>query len=54
MGKLRYVGGPVKFSDASAVISRRAPFLGEHTEEVLESLGYSAEAISALRAEGAI
>ena len=54
LGKLRYVGGPVKFSDASAVISRRAPFLGEHTEEVLESLGYSAEAISALRAEGAI
>ena len=54
LGKLRYMGGPVKFSDASAAISRRAPFLGEHTEEVLGALGYDAEAISALQAEGAI
>ena len=54
LGKLRYMGGPVKFSDASAAISRRAPYLGEHTEEVLVALGYDAEAISVLQAEGAI
>ena len=54
LGKLRYMGGPVKFSDASAAISRRAPYLGEHTEEVLSALGYSREAINALRSEGAI
>ena len=54
LGKLRYVGGPVKFSDAQSVISRRAPRLGEHTEEVLRSLGYSKEALSTLRNEGAI
>ena len=54
LGKLRYVSGPVKFSDAGAVISRRAPYLGEHTQEVLAALGYSDEAISALSAEGAI
>ena len=54
LGKLRYMGGPVKFSDASAAISRRAPYLGEHTEEVLGALGYDAEAIHALQAEGAI
>ena len=54
LGKLRYVGGPVKFSAAQSVISRRAPRLGEHTEEVLRSLGYSKEALSTLRNEGAI
>lgn len=54
LGKLRYVSGPVKFSDAGAVISRRAPYLGEHTQEVLAALGYSDEAIRALSAEGAI
>lgn len=54
LGKLRYVGGPVKFSDAQSVISRRAPRLGEHTEEVLRDLGYSKEALSTLRNEGAI
>ena len=54
LGKLRYVSGPVKFSDAGAIISRRAPYLGEHTQEVLAALGYSDEAISALSAEGAI
>ena len=54
LGKLRYVSGPVKFSDAGAVISRRAPYLGEHTQEVLAALGYSDEAISALSAEGAL
>lgn len=54
LGKMRYMGGPVKFSAASSVISRRAPRLGEHTEAVLTSLGYSQDAISALRSEGAI
>ena len=54
LGKLRYVGGPVKFSQAASVITRRAPYLGEHTEEVLGALGYSPEAIRALRSEGAI
>lgn len=54
LGKLRYVGGPVKFSAAQSVISRRAPRLGEHTEEVLRDLGYSKEALSTLRNEGAI
>ena len=54
LGKLRYVSGPVKFSQAASVITRRAPYLGEHTEEVLGALGYSPEAIRALRSEGAI
>ena len=54
LGKLRYMGGSVKFSNAQSVITRRAPYLGEHTEEVLSVLGYSSEAINALQDEGAI
>ena len=54
MGKLRYMGGSVKFSNAQSVITRRAPYLGEHTEEVLSALGYSSEAINVLQDEGAI
>lgn len=54
MGKLRYIGSPVKFSGAESKITRRAPRLGEHTNEVLQELGYSAEQISSLKEEGAI
>jgi len=35
-------------------VRRGAPVLGEHTDEVLKSLGYSAERIAALRTEGAV
>ena len=53
-GTVRQVGSPFKtegvLDDASA-----APGLGEHTDEVLrELLGYSAEEIAALRAEGVV
>lgn len=42
------VGSPIKFSDFKPTITG-APLLGEHTDEVLGELGYSAEQISALR-----
>ncbi len=54
LGTLRYVGGPVKFSEAKAAVRCRAPKLGEHTLDVLEELGYSQEQISALYKDGAI
>ena len=54
LGKLRYIGGPVKFSAEQSVISRRAPYLGEHTQEILQQLGYDEAAIAALCSEGAI
>ena len=54
LGKLRYIKGPVKFNEAQAEVRLRAPKLGEHTLDVLEELGYSAEEIAALHEDGAI
>lgn len=54
LGRLRYIGGPVKLSGAQAQVRCRAPKLGEHTLEVLEELGYSAEQIAQLHRDGAI
>jgi formyl-CoA transferase len=36
------------------VPARRAPRLGEHTDEVLQELGFDADGIESLRASGAV
>jgi formyl-CoA transferase len=43
------VGSVIKFSDFTPEITG-APLLGEHTDEVLASLGYDADAIASMRA----
>ncbi len=45
---------PVRLSATPGGIRRRAPLLGEHTDEVLGELGYSAAEITALRAGGVV
>jgi crotonobetainyl-CoA:carnitine CoA-transferase CaiB-like acyl-CoA transferase len=45
---------PVRLSETPGAIRRRAPLLGEHTEEILAELGYDARAIAALREKGVI
>jgi formyl-CoA transferase len=52
-GKYLTVGNPIKMSDSPTDVTR-SPLLGEHTDEVLEQLGYSPEQIAALRAERVI
>jgi formyl-CoA transferase len=52
-GKYLTVGNPIKLSDSHTEISR-SPLLGEHTEEVLRQLGYAADDLATLRAEGVI
>ncbi len=52
-GKYLTVGSPIKFSGFKPEIVE-SPLLGEHTDEVLESLGYTPEAIAELRAKKVI
>jgi crotonobetainyl-CoA:carnitine CoA-transferase CaiB-like acyl-CoA transferase len=49
----RLVSNPVQFDEAPARPTR-APEAGEHTEEILQELGYDWDRIAALRTEGAI
>jgi formyl-CoA transferase len=44
-GKYLTVGSPIKFSGFTPKITG-APLLGEHTDEVLAMLGYTAEKIT--------
>jgi crotonobetainyl-CoA:carnitine CoA-transferase CaiB-like acyl-CoA transferase len=54
-GPQRYLGFPVVLSETPLTISRRAPELGEHTEEVLiELLGLSWDDLTGLRDESVI
>jgi crotonobetainyl-CoA:carnitine CoA-transferase CaiB-like acyl-CoA transferase len=48
LGRLQTLGTPIKMSEAPLNVGRRAPLLGEHTEQVLRESGFSEEAIRPL------
>ncbi len=52
-GKYLTVGNPVKMSDSITEVTR-SPLLGEHTEEVLKLLGFSAKEIAEIKGSGAV
>jgi len=52
-GRFKTVGCPLRLSDSPVEVAP-SPLLGEHTDEVLASLGYLPEQITELRAAGAI
>ncbi len=54
MGKSNLIGSPINLSDTPPQFFRPAPLLGEHTEEILEQLGYAPKEIQELRASGVI
>ncbi|KIV96426.1 hypothetical protein PV10_00298 [Exophiala mesophila] len=53
-GVLRMLGSAIKFQDAKMGVRINPPLLGEHTSEVLATLGYNEDKILELRESGAI
>ncbi|HAO56373.1 MAG: CoA transferase [Pseudomonadales bacterium] len=45
---------PIDFSAINTAIRHRAPILGEHTNEILDSLGFTSQDIESFRKEGSI
>ncbi|HEY7292653.1 MAG TPA: CoA transferase [Vicinamibacterales bacterium] len=54
LGRIRALGSPIKMSATPTDVQRRAPLLGEHTNEILAEAGYTTDAIAGLRAAGAV
>jgi crotonobetainyl-CoA:carnitine CoA-transferase CaiB-like acyl-CoA transferase len=51
---VRQLGVPIKLSRTPGGVQGPGPALGEHTDEVLAALGYSAEDVEALKESGAV
>jgi crotonobetainyl-CoA:carnitine CoA-transferase CaiB-like acyl-CoA transferase len=54
LGPMDLVGNAVSLSDTPAGIRLPPPLLGEHTDQILEEIGYSKEDALKLRAQGVI
>jgi formyl-CoA transferase len=48
------ISSPIQVQGVTKVAAKRAPALGEHNEQVLKQLGFSASDIDGLRASGAV
>lgn len=53
-GKIQQTGIPIKLSETPGSIRTPPPSLGQHTDDVLKELGYSAQAIQELRQQGVV
>lgn len=54
VGKAKVAATPVKLHGTPGEVRRRPPTLGEHTDEVLRELGFSAMEIAALKRDGGV
>lgn len=48
LGTVRQIGFPIKFSRAGGRVRSPSPFLGEHTAEIMQEIGFNADQIDAL------
>ena len=53
-GKIKVLNNPIKLSLSRAQIQSKAPDLGEHTDEIMKDLGFSATEIQDLKNLGAV
>lgn len=54
LGRMKMLGSPIRFSETQLKIGAAAPALGEHTNEVLNEYGFSAQEIADLVRAGVI
>jgi crotonobetainyl-CoA:carnitine CoA-transferase CaiB-like acyl-CoA transferase len=54
LGKVKQVGVGPKLSETPGAVRSTAPWPGQHTDDVLASLGYSGDQVAALREKGAV
>jgi len=53
-GKIKLLAPAVTYNGKKMPVNRPPPWLSQHTDEVLEELGYDTERISQLRKEGIV
>jgi crotonobetainyl-CoA:carnitine CoA-transferase CaiB-like acyl-CoA transferase len=53
IGTAKSIANPIRFSNTPVSYRLPPPMLGEHTSEILQSLGYSSEAVRAMVSEAA-
>jgi crotonobetainyl-CoA:carnitine CoA-transferase CaiB-like acyl-CoA transferase len=53
-GSVKQVGIPIKFSETPGAVRSLSPILGEHTKEILRTLGYSKQKVDELFHAGVI
>ena len=54
IGKFKDIGAPVYFAETPGIMRNAAPLLGQHTAEILHSVGLGEAELSFLRADGVI
>jgi crotonobetainyl-CoA:carnitine CoA-transferase CaiB-like acyl-CoA transferase len=54
LGKIKHLGIGTKLSDTPGSVRTTAPKAGQHTDEVLSSIGYDGAAIAALKERGVV
>ena len=54
LGKVKQVGIAPKLSGTPGKVRSLSPLLGEHTDEILQGLGYNQSDVTKFRQEGAI
>ena len=54
LGRMRQFGHLINFSKTPGNIQGPPPLVGEHTDEIMQWLGYDADTVAGLKAEGVI